>query len=110
MTAFPASFILSFQGRLCMILGEVDRAIKLTSQGLAISPGNSEARIQMIVGLEESGEHNQAAVHFKTLLAHTNKFDEAYFGRRWDRLAAYRDRTLKALRAHGLRPASPVTD
>ena len=108
-TDFPASFIHAIQGRLCMVLGEVGRAIQLTAQALALRPGATEARIQMIVGLEESGEHDQAAGHFKTLLAHTNNFDEAYFGRRWDRLADYRDRTLKALRAHGLKPANPGT-
>lgn len=109
MTDLPASYMHTNQGRLCMVSGDVARAIKLTAQTLALNPGNTEARIQMIVGLEESGEHTQAAAHFKSLLALTNKFDETYFGRRWDRLADCRIRTLKALQAHGLKPASPAT-
>ncbi len=106
MTDFPASFMYALQGRLCMVSGDVGRATQLTAQTLALLPGATESRIQMIVALEESGEHDQAAGHFKALLAHTNNFDEAYFGSRWDRLSDYRDRTLKALRAHGLKPTN----
>ena len=76
----------------------------MLQQSVMVAPG-SIARMSLVVALEERGDHALAAGHFKTLLTHTNGFDEGYFGNRYTAIAPLRARYLAALRVHGLKPA-----
>jgi adenylate cyclase len=101
----PQSYNAAIYGRTLFALGERSAAINVLQETLATSPGNNNARIPLIVALEEMGEHRRAGEHFKALLAHTTGFDEGYFGRRWSAIPDIRDRFVSALRVHGLKPA-----
>jgi TolB-like protein/cytochrome c-type biogenesis protein CcmH/NrfG len=95
--------ILGIYGRTLLALGECNVAISVLQETLALSPGNTQARMALIVALEEAGEYRRADEHFHDLLAHTNGFDESYFGMRWNAIPDIRDRFVKALRAHGIK-------
>jgi TolB-like protein/Flp pilus assembly protein TadD len=97
---------LSSYGRTLLALEERESAIRELQEGVAVSPGNTQARMALVVALEEVGQHLAAGEHFKTLLTHTNGFDEGYFGRRWSAIPEIRDRFVRALRVHGLKPAA----
>ncbi len=98
-----SSAILGIYGRTLLALGECDVAISLLQETLVLSPGNTQARMSLIVALEEAGEYRRAEEHFRDLLAHTNGFDESYFGMRWTAIPVIRDRFVKALRAYGMK-------
>jgi TolB-like protein/tetratricopeptide (TPR) repeat protein len=97
-------FLYSY-GRTLLALGNRHTAIQELQESLTTSPGNSQARMALIVALEETGEHSAADEHFKALLTHTNGFDEGYFGKRWSAIPEVRDRFISALRKHGMKPA-----
>ena len=101
--AAPSSAYFEIIGRIHLALGEMEQAIHALQEAVTVSPG-SIARMSLVVALEEKGDHQKAAQHFATLMTHTNGLDEAYFGRRFDTIPDFRDRCLKALRVHGLKP------
>ena len=100
------SMYLEIWGRILLAMGDLDAAIQALQQALTLAP-SSIARLSLIVALEEKGEHVMAAEHFKTLLTHTNGFDEGYFGKRYDLIPGIRGRYVNALRVHGLKPEKP---
>ncbi len=104
LTPLRQSHHLYSYGRTLLALGERESAISELQESVTVSPGNTQGRMALVVALEEMGEHAAAGEHFKSLLAHTNGFDEAYFGRRWSAIPDIRDRFAKALRKHGMRP------
>ena len=95
---------LELLGRIFLALRQHEEAIQMLQQSVMVAPG-SIARMSLVVALEERGDHALAAGHFKTLLTHTNGFDEGYFGNRYTAIAPLRARYLAALRVHGLKPA-----
>ncbi len=103
----PQSYNAAIYGRTLFALGERMAAINVLQETLATSPGNNNARIPLIVALEEMGEHRLAAEHFSKLLAYTTDFDEGYFGLRWSAIPELRDRFVTALRAHGMQLQAP---
>lgn len=96
--------VLGIYGRTLLALGECNLAINVLQETLALSPGNTQARMALIVALDEVGEHRRAQEHFQELHAHTHGFDESYFGRRWTAIPEVRDRYITVLRAHGMKP------
>lgn len=100
----PEMYILGNQGRVLLALGEHLAAVKLLQQNLTTKPGDNLARMSLVVALEELGDTQGAREHFRLLLAHTNGFDEGFFGKRWAAIPDVRMRYLTALRAHGLKP------
>jgi tetratricopeptide (TPR) repeat protein len=106
LTPIRQSHHLYSYGRTLLALEERESAISELQESVAVSPGNTQARMALVVALEEVGEHAAASEHFKTLLTHTNGFDEGYFGRRWSAIPEIRDRFVKALRIHGMKPAA----
>jgi hypothetical protein len=105
LTPIRQSHHLYSYGRTLLALEERESAIRELQESLAVSPGNTQARMALVVALEEVGEHASASEHFKILLSHTNGFDEGYFGRRWSAIPEIRDRFVRALRTHGMKPA-----
>jgi TolB-like protein/Flp pilus assembly protein TadD len=105
LTPIRQSLYLYVYGRTLLALGEWEPAIRELLESVTASPGNTQARMALVVALEEAGEHAAASEHFKTLLTHTNGFDEGYFGRRWSAIPEIRDRFVKALLRHGMRHA-----
>jgi TolB-like protein len=100
------SHLLYSYGRTLLALEERQAAISELQECLTASPGNTQARMALVVALEETGQHMAAAEHFKTLLATTNGFDENYFGRRWSAIPEVRERFVNALKKHGMKPAA----
>ncbi len=97
-------YILGNHGRVLLALGEHRAAVKLLQQTLTTKPGDNLARMTLVVALEELGDTQGAREHFRLLLAHTNGFDESFFGKRWAAIPEVRMRYVTALRAHGLKP------
>ncbi|MGA8515199.1 MAG: hypothetical protein WB821_10600 [Burkholderiaceae bacterium] len=106
LTPIRQSHLLYSYGRTLLALGERSAAINELQESLTASPGNTQARMAIIVALEETGQHMDAAEHFKALCATTNGFDENYFGRRWSSIPDVRNRFVKALLAHGMKPTA----
>ncbi len=106
LTPIRQSHLLYSYGRTLLALGERSAAINELQESLTASPGNTQARMAIIVALEETGQHMDAAEHFKALCATTNGFDENYFGRRWSSIPDVRNRFVKALLAHGMKPTT----
>jgi TolB-like protein len=94
---------LALLGRILVAMGECESAIARLSQTLLLSPGNSQARMAIIVALNETGAHGLASEHFAKLLATANGFDEGYFGRAWSAIPQVRERYVTALRAYGMK-------
>jgi TolB-like protein/DNA-binding winged helix-turn-helix (wHTH) protein/Flp pilus assembly protein TadD len=105
----PRATHLEILGRILLGIGDVEKATDALRQAVTLAPG-SIARMSLVVALEESGQHELAARHFKTLLTHTNGFDEGYFGKRYGAIPQFRERYLKALRVHGIQSASTATE
>ncbi|MGA8515871.1 MAG: winged helix-turn-helix domain-containing protein [Burkholderiaceae bacterium] len=97
---------LALLGRILVAMENCETAIARLSQTLLFSPGNTQARMAIIVALHETGEHALAREHFTQLLATTHGLDEGYFGRRWSATPEVRDRYICALRACGLQPGA----
>ncbi len=95
---------LALLGRILVAMGDCETAIARLTQTLLLSPGNTQARMAIIVALHETGAHSLASEHFTKLRATTTGFDEGYFGRTWSAIPQVRDRYLSALREHGLKP------
>ncbi len=108
LTPIRQSHFLYSCGRTLLALGEHDAAILELQDSVAISPGNTQGRMALVVALHETGKLPQANEHFKALLAHSNGFDDNYFGLRWNAIPEVRERFVKALRGHGLQAASTV--
>ncbi len=100
------SMYLEILGRILVAMGDLDAAIQALQHALTLAP-SSIARLSLTVALEEKGERIEAAEQFKTLLTHTNGFDEGYFGKRFDLIPGVRERYVNALRVHGLKPEKP---
>jgi TolB-like protein/DNA-binding winged helix-turn-helix (wHTH) protein len=97
---------LALLGRILVAMGECQTGIARLTQTLLLSPGNSQARMAIIVALHETGAPGLASEHFTKLLATTNGFDESYFGRAWSAIPEVRERYVTALRAHGMKPVA----
>jgi adenylate cyclase len=93
---------LAARGRTLIFLDRRSEGIADLQECLLLTPGKTWARMPLIVALEETGEHAQAAYHFAELKKYTRNLDQAFFGRRWSRIPEIRDRYLKALGKHGL--------
>jgi TolB-like protein/DNA-binding winged helix-turn-helix (wHTH) protein/Flp pilus assembly protein TadD len=91
-------------GRILVAMGDCKTAIARLTQTLLLSPGNTQARMAIIVALHETGAHGPASDHFTKLLATTTGFDEGYFGRAWSAIPEVRNRYITALGAHGMLP------
>jgi tetratricopeptide (TPR) repeat protein len=102
----PRSTHMEVLGRILLATGDLEKATLALRQAVTLAP-SSIARMSLVVALEESGQHELAAQHFKILLTHTIGFDEAYFGNRYAATPDLRARYLKALRAHGIRRVDP---
>jgi TolB-like protein len=96
--------LLALLGRILVAMDDCQAAIARLTQTLLLSPGNTQARMAIIVALHETGAHALAGEHFTELLATTKGFDEGYFGRGWSAIPEVRDRYITALRAHGMTP------
>lgn len=105
----PRGTHLEILGRILLGIGDVEKAIDALRQAVTLAPG-SIARMSLVVALQENGQHELAAAHFKTLLTHTNGFDDGYFGKRYAAIPQFRERYLKALRAHGMQCTSATTE
>jgi TolB-like protein len=105
LTVIRSGFHMYTYGRALLALGERQAAVKHLQGALTNSPGNSQARISLIVACEELGDRAAAGNHLKLLMAHTNGFDEGYFGRRWSNIPEIRDRFARALLVNGMIPA-----
>jgi TolB-like protein/Flp pilus assembly protein TadD len=104
LTPIRQSHLLHSYGRTLLALGERITAILILQESLTTSPGNTQARMALVVALEEMGEHQAAGEHFNALLTHTTGFDEGYFGLRWSAIPEVRNRFVSALRKHGMKP------
>jgi tetratricopeptide (TPR) repeat protein len=91
-------------GRILVTMGDHEAGIARLTDTLVVNPGNSQARMAIILALHETGMHALASEHFTELMATTNGFDEGYFGRGWSAIPQVRDRYVAALRAHGMQP------
>jgi TolB-like protein/Flp pilus assembly protein TadD len=91
-------------GRILVTMGEHEAGIERLTDTLVVNPGNSQARMAIIVALHETSRHVLAREHFTELLATTTGFDEGYFGRGWSAIPEVRNRYIAALRANGMKP------
>ena len=101
----PENYVLGQYGRSLFATGHIAQAVDVLQQTLAFGPGHNLARQTLVVAMEESGHHLEAAEHFRILLTHSHGFDESFFGVRWSATPELTERYVKALRAHGMKPA-----
>jgi TolB-like protein/tetratricopeptide (TPR) repeat protein len=91
-------------GRILLALGEHHEAIKVLQEALVATPGINLARAGLIVALEETGQHADAAKHYNLLLANSNGFNKCFSSRRWDAIPEVLSRYVTAFQAHGMSP------
>lgn len=82
------------------------KAIDLLREAVALRPTATQARITLVLAHHEHGEFSEARAHCRELMANTTGFSLRYFGRRWDRIDAIRQRYRTALAAYGV-PQEP---
>ncbi len=91
-------------GRILLALGEHHEAIEVLQEALVATPGINLARAGLIVALEETGQHADAAKHYNLLLANSNGFNKCFSSRRWDAIPEVLSRYVTAFQAHGMSP------
>jgi adenylate cyclase len=89
-------------GRILLAQGKHHEAIIVLQEALVATPGVNIARAALIVALEETGQHTDAAKHYHLLLANSNGFNKYFLSRRWDAIPELLSRFVTAFQAHGM--------
>jgi TolB-like protein/tetratricopeptide (TPR) repeat protein len=89
-------------GRILLAQGKHLEAIIVLQEALVATPGVNIARAALIVALEETGQHTDAAKHYHLLLANSNGFNKYFLSRRWDAIPELLSRFVTAFQAHGM--------